>query len=98
MKTDDSGYPLLMQFSEDFFVDCVLRIVDVSTHKSHHRLRLRASHGGHVVGMNAVVVRNIQSGLDADLRLIREHVYHRGVAFHRSGPESDLLLNVIAEA
>lgn len=96
MNTDSHGNPLLDQFSEEGFVDCVLRIVDRSDTTDHYRLRLQASHAGQVVGMGVVIVKNIQGGFDSAMNLQRANVYQRGVMFYRTGPESDRLVTALA--
>jgi len=97
MKTDSDGYPLLDQYSEEGFVDCVLRIVDRSETRDHYRLQLRATYAGQVVGMDVVIVKNIQGGFDSEMKLKGENVYRRGVVFRRTGPESDRLVAALAE-
>lgn len=92
MKTDSDGNPLLDQYSEEGFVDCVLRIVDRSETEAQYRLRLRATYADQVVGMDVIVVKNIQGGFDSEMRLRREGVYRRGVTFLRTGEESDRLM------
>lgn len=96
MKKDAYGNPLLDQYSEDGFVDCVLRIVERSETTDHYRLRLQASHAGQVVGMDVVIVKNIQGGFDSEMNLQKENVYQRGVVFYRIGPESDRLVAALA--
>jgi hypothetical protein len=96
MKTDHSGNPILTQYSEEGFVDCVLKIVDLSETSTHYRFRLQASQGGKLVGMNVSVVKNIQGGFDATMNLNKANVYKRGVTFYRSGPESDRLIAALA--
>ena len=90
------GYPILDQFSEEGFVDCVLQIVERVDHDDHHELVLRASYKDKPVGMKVLVRRNIQGGFDAEMELIAEHVYRSGVRFLRTGPESDDLVGAIA--
>jgi hypothetical protein len=96
MKTDSAGNPLLDQYSEEGFVDCVLRIVDRSETRNHYRLRLQASYAGQLVGMDVVLVKNIQGGFDSEMKLKKANVYKRGVVFYRTGPESDRLITALA--
>jgi hypothetical protein len=96
MKTDSDGNPLLDQYSEEGFVDCVLRIVDRSETRDHYRLRLQAAYAGQVVGMDVVIVKNIQGGFDSEMNLKKANVYRHGVVFHRNGPESDRLVTALA--
>ena len=96
MQTDRQGNPILSQDSEEGFVDCVFRITDLVETPSSYRFRMHASHDGEAVGMEVTVVKGIQAGLDADAALIQEHVYHKGVVFTRTGPESDRLLRALS--
>ncbi len=97
MKTDTYGNPVLDQFSEEGFVDCVFRIVKRSESVRSYRLRLQATYSGEVVGMDVEVAKNIQSGFDAEMSLKKENVYRQGVVFIRTGPESDRLINALAK-
>jgi hypothetical protein len=96
MKTDANGNPLLTQFSEEGFVDCVFRIVERTDAQDHYRLRLQASYEGQLVGMDVDVIKNIQGAFDPEMHLKPEHVYRQGVVFRRSGPESDRLVAALA--
>lgn len=96
MKVDRHGDPLLTQFSEEGFINCTLRIVDLVDTGSHYRFRLLGSYGGETVGMAATVVKGIQAGIDADLHVIKDRVYRSGVVFSRTGPESDRLIAALA--
>lgn len=96
MKTDNQGNPLLTQYSEEGFVDCVFRITDLVETASTYRFRLNASHEGDAVGMDISVVKGIQAGLDAEMDLIEDHVYEEGVVFSSIGPESDRLIAALS--
>lgn len=98
MKTDKDGYPLLTQLSEAGFVDCSFRIVDLVETETDYRFRLVGSHEGERVGMAVSVVKGIKAGMDADVKLISDHVYRRGVVFTRTGPESDRLIRALAKS
>lgn len=97
LKTDSTGNPLLTQYSEEGFVDCVFRITELVESETNYRLQLRASFEGEIVGMTVLVVKNIQGGFDPDMKLRSAHVYRQGVSFLRSGPESDRLASVLAK-
>lgn len=97
MKTDTYENPVLDQFSEEGFVDCVFRIVERSESGKNYRLRLQATYSGEIVGMDVEVAKNIQSGFDAEMNLKKENVYRQGVVFIRTGPESDRLINALAK-
>jgi len=96
MKTDSRGYPVLTQYSEEGFVDCVFRISDLVETASTYRFRLSASHEGEPVGMAVSVVKGIQAGMDAEMELIEDHVYRNGVVFFRTGTESDRLIGALS--
>lgn len=97
MTFDETGNPILEQFSEEGFVDCVFRIARAQSDEFRYRLRLSASYRGVVVGFSAIVRRGIGPGFDRDMQLIPEHVYRPAVWFERSGPERDALITVLAE-
>ena len=91
------GHPILTQFcEEEGFVDCVFAVSNVKENEGRYSFHVTAEHDGTVVGMDVDVVTGIQGAFDGDMNLIREHVYHEGVVFRRSGPESDDLVRVIA--
>ena len=92
MKTDAQGNPILDQYSEEGFVDCVFRIADLVETASGYQFRMVASHKGEVVGLRASVVKGIKAGFDSNTNLNKAHVYRKGVVFQRSGPESDRLI------
>jgi hypothetical protein len=96
MKTDRSGNPILTQYSEEGFVDCVLRIVDLTETSTQYRFHIQASLDGELVGMNVVVIKNIQGGFDSEMNLKKENVYRHGVTFYRAGSESDRLISALA--
>lgn len=75
MKTDNQDNPILAQYSEQGFIDCVFRIVDPVETDNAYQFRMLASYDGQPVGIGVSVVKGIQSGLDADTNLIDEHVY-----------------------
>ena len=96
MQTDKLGNPILDQYSEEGFVDCVLKITDLVETATHYRFHAVSTHRGEIVGMNIVVVKGIQAGFDAEMHLANEHVYRKGVVFLRSGPESDRLISALS--
>jgi transposase InsO family protein len=95
-KVAPDGLPILSQFSEDGFVDCMFQIAHRSDLDDHIELVLRASHDGQPVGLKVLVHRDIRGGFDSEMNLVPEHVYHAGVCFLRSGPESDALVAALA--
>jgi hypothetical protein len=90
---DNAGNPILEQFSEEGFVDCVLKISDLAKSAEFFNFHLSASSDGHVLGFDVAIRTDIRPGLDADVKVIRENVSYHGVQFFRSGPESDALLH-----
>ena len=97
LKVDSNGNPLLDQFSEDGFVDCVFRISNIKIIEDKYTFHLSAYYENNVLGINVEVFRNISGGFDSEMNLIKEHVYYDGVIFRRSGRESDLLIQVLAK-
>lgn len=96
MKFDSHGNPIIGQYSEEGFVDCVFKIVDLAETDVGYQFRLVGSYKGETVGMGVVVVKGIQAGMDAKMDLIKDHVYKKGVVFSRTGPESDRLINALS--
>ncbi len=96
IRVDAFGNPILEQFSEEGFIDCVLKIEDVSESDTGYRFHLSASHNGEVVGFDVAIVKGIKGGFDSDMNLIQAHVYWEGVKFFRSGSESDRLISALA--
>ncbi len=97
IQADFQGNPILDQHSDEGFVDLTFRISDLSDDGEHYRFRLTASHKKFPVGMDVVLVKGIQGGFDANMNLVKEHVYRLGVRFLRSGEESDRLMSAISE-
>ena len=93
---NESGLPILDQFSEEGFVDCVFKIVDLEDGEDTYKFNLRASYCGDDLGFRVEIVKGIKGGFDSEMSLIRENVFKQGVKFFRTGPESDLLLKVLA--
>ena len=97
IEIDPNGEPVLDQFSEEGFIDCVFAIRNMSETPKKYRFQLKATYKGNVVGFDVEVPKGLQSSLDADANLISENVYRRGIAFRRSGDESDRLVSALAE-
>lgn len=96
MKIDSQGNPVLTQYSEEGFVDCVFRIADLAETANSYRFRLFGSYKGEVVGIEVTIVKGIQAGMDAEMGLIKDHIYRKGVVFSRTGPESDRLISALS--
>src|SRR5688572_25110714 len=95
LQTDTDGNPILDQFSEEGFVDLTFRVRDLVDDGERYRFHLTASHKKHAVGLDVVLVKGIQGGFDAEMNLVKEHVYRSGIRFLRSGAESDQLISAI---
>jgi hypothetical protein len=96
LATDSLGNPILEQFSEEGFVDCVFRISDLVESGDFYNFHLSASSDGMIVGMDVAIRKDIRAGFDAAMNLAKNHVYRQGVAFIRSGADSDRLIARIA--
>jgi hypothetical protein len=96
IRLSQSGFPILDQFSEDGFVDCVFKITDIEEDVKTYKFNLQASYNGNDLGFGVEVVKNIKAGFDSEMQLIQNHIYRKGIKFSRTGIESDTLLNVLA--
>ena len=96
IERDEAGNPVLEQFSEEGFIDCVLRISDLQKSEDYFNFHLSATSEGNLHGFDVAVRKDIKPGLDTDIKVIRENVVYHGVQFLRSGPESDALLERLA--
>ena len=97
IQTNEHGDPILTQMSEEGFVDMTFRISALSEESNWRRFLLSASHNGRLVGMHVSIIVGVQGGFDANMGLVKDRVYRKGVIFRRSGPESDRLIEAIAE-
>ncbi len=95
-KTAANGAPILDQFSEEGFIDCMFRVKERIDHDQHFELHLQAAHKGTDLGLKALVRRDIQGGFDENTNIISEHVYDSAVRLVSTGPESDALVAAIA--
>jgi hypothetical protein len=96
IKMSKDGLPILDQFSEDGFVDCVFKIERLSENENYYTFHMCASFNDERVGVDIHLVKGLKAGFDSEMNLIQEHVYRKGVYFFRSGPESDRLIAAIA--
>lgn len=96
MLTDKNGLPVLDQFSEEGFVDCVFRIENLVRDGEHFVFELRSSYRNEAVGVRARLKAEIDPGIDAEMNLIKEHVYWRGLEISSLGPDSDRFVAVLA--
>lgn len=96
IRTDKQGNPIIEQFSEEGFIDCVFKIKNLVETKDSYKFHLAASHNGETLGLNVSVVKGVKGGFDSEMHVIKDHVYRHGVKFFRSGPESDRLISVLS--
>jgi hypothetical protein len=93
----ENGDPLLEQLSEEGFIDCTFRILNLISSEHKHRFHLAASYDGQTVGFDVELVKGIRGAFDNEMEnLIPEHVYRESIRFLRSGPESDRLIMALA--
>ncbi len=96
VQVDEFGNPHIGQFSEDGFVDCVFRVKSLIETSDSYSFQLWASHQGDLLSFAATVVKGIKGGFDSEMQLIKDHVYHNGVKFFRTGSESDSLISILS--
>jgi len=97
LMVDENGLPILDQFSEEGFVDCVFRITDLHYDENSWHFHMEASFEECPVGIDVSVVREIKAGFDEKMELNPDHVYRKGVSFSRSGIESDRLVTALSK-
>jgi hypothetical protein len=97
MATDNSGNPILEQYSEDDFVDCIFKISDLVESAEFFNFHLSAASKSIVLGIDVALRKDIKAYFDSQMNPIKEHHYRNGVSFIRSGDESDRLIERIAE-
>ena len=95
LQLGTDGNPIIDQLSEEGFVDLTLQIHQLVDGGTHYRFHLAASHNNSEVGLDVILVKGIKSGFDANMKLMKSHVYRQGVRFIRSGIESDRLISAI---
>lgn len=96
MQIDGQGLPILLQFSEEGFIDCVFKIQNLRIEQNYFLFHMASSFNNEAVGVDVRIVRGIEAGFDKQMELIKDHVYRDGVEFSRSGIESDKLLSALA--
>jgi len=97
IEVDSQGNPILDQFSEEGFIDCVFKITALKETENSYKFHLSSSYGDEILGMNVEVVKGIKGGFDSEMSLIQEHVYKKGIKFLKSGAESDRLITTLAK-
>jgi hypothetical protein len=88
--------PVLTQHSEEGFVDCIFKVDGLKSDSDHYYFNLLASHDEECVGLAVKLLKHVGPGFDADMNLIRDHVYRPGVSFRSLGAISDRLISVLA--
>jgi hypothetical protein len=96
LVVDRNGLPILDQFSEEDFVDCVFRIEGLKSVGDYWSFHMSASFEGERLGADVRVLKKINAGFDAGMNQAEDGVHRNGVVFQRSGPESDRLISAIA--
>ncbi len=96
MLVSHDGLPILDQFSDEGFVDCIFQVEGLKSDADFYYFNLLASHEDERVGFAVKLVKSIGPGFDADMNLIRDHVYREGVSFRSLGEISDALIVKLA--
>ena len=96
MLLDENNLPILTQFSEEGFVDCIFKVDELRQDNEFYYFNLLASHNGKTVGVGVKLVKKVKPGFDKDMNLIKDHVYYRGVSFRSLGAISDELITSIS--
>ena len=96
MTHDTNGLPILDQYSEEGFVDCVFKISELKHDCGLLRFHISASYEGVEVGLDVALMADIRAGFDDEMELNSDHVYAHGVTMSRSGSESDQFLDIIS--
>lgn len=96
LRVNQSGLPILDQFSEDGFIDCVFRITHFDGSDDCYRFHLAASYDEVDLEFGVEVLLGIKSGFDAEMSLIPDRVYQKGVRFFRTSSGSDQFISVLA--
>lgn len=97
LKLGTNGYPVIDQLSEEGFVDLTLKITTLTDNGNYYQFHLSASHDNNELGLDVILIKGIKSGFDANMDLVKDHVYRLGVRFFRSGIESDRLISTIGQ-
>ena len=71
VATDNSGNPILEQFSEDGFIDCAFRVSDLVESSDYFSFHISASSEMTVLGMDVAIRKEIDAGFDSEMNLIK---------------------------
>ena len=97
LRTNQEGLPILDQFSEEGFVDCVFKINNLEEGETYFIFDMKAFYNEKNLSIRVKVNKNIQAGFDQECNVIQGRFYDQGVVFMSTGTESDNLLNVMAK-
>lgn len=96
MQLGKDNLPILTQYSEEGFVDCIFKVDGLKSDNDHYYFNLIASHDEDRVGFAVKLIKYVSPGFDADMNLIQAHVYRPGVSFRSLGAISDRLICALA--
>jgi hypothetical protein len=91
-----TGLPVLDQFSEEGFVDCVFFVGHSGVRGERLLFELRAECDGDIVGLDVDMVAAPGPGFDAEMQVFAHHVYADGFTVHPAGPASDRFMAALA--
>jgi len=95
---DENGIPLLDQFSEEGFVDCVFKMSSIERVGDFLQYEMLAVYDDEVVGFGAQAYCGINAGLEEGpdgIRLRSDGVHHPAVRFFTLGTISDRFLGTL---
>lgn len=96
IRVSRDNLPILDQFSEEGFVDCVFKITNLNSTDDRYIFRMDASYNDERAGICVRLAKGIKPIFDAKMNVIKDNYYRNGVSFLRSGPESDRLISAVA--
>ena len=97
MQLDKNGLPLLEQFGEEGFVDCVFQVQHLMQDDVHYHFDLRAAFAGYSVGVRARLRRDVQPGFDGEMNVIQAHFYSDGLEISSLGLETERFIEALAQ-
>jgi hypothetical protein len=96
MEIGRTGLPVLDQFSEEGFVDCVFFVGHSGVRGERLLFELRAECDGDIVGLDVDMVAAPGPGFDAAMQVFQHHVYPDGFVVHSVGAPSDRYMAALA--
>lgn len=97
MQLDKNGLPLLEQFGEEGFVDCVFQVQHLMQDDVHYHFDLRAAFAGYSVGVRARLRCDVQPGFDGEMNVIQAHFYSDGLEISSLGLETERFIEALAQ-